>query len=161
MNATEWKKRAAEAAEREAVDLELPSGMRILARRPGPAALATWGKLPLGLAGAATGESGEPEISDEEIRQGFEFLRDLLVYCCVRPRISLDPKGENEIHPRDIPGPDAEFILAWAQRSGEVSALRNFRGQRADDGAGGDGQDVRPAAERVVGSKRSGAGAGD
>jgi hypothetical protein len=124
------------------VELELPSGMKILARRPDPLQLAAWERLPLALAAVASGEQTPGEITAGQVAETAGFLRDLLVYCCVEPRVSLNPAGEDEIHPREIPQRDWTFILHWALRVEEARALEGFRPQRADAGGGGDGERV-------------------
>ncbi len=138
--ASEWKEKAREAARVETVELALPSGMVILARRPGLLQLAGWDRMPLGLAGAAAGGPAE-QVSAEKAIELAAFLRDLLVYVCVDPRVSLTP-GEDEIHPKDIPQQDWTYILNWAMRVEEARSLEGFRRQRADAGGGGDGEAV-------------------
>lgn len=140
--AQEWRDKAAEAARREAVDLTLPSGMVILARRPSVAEVAMWGGLPLSLAAAAQQGKGAPEPSAQEVLDVFEFARTVLLATVIEPRISLAPSGPDEIHPREISGPDLDFILAWAQRAEEARNLESFRGQRSDAGGGGGSEDV-------------------
>jgi len=140
--ATEWKERAREAARAEAVELELPSGVKILARRPDPIQLAAWGKLPMLLAAAAMGSQNATPPSMEEAAEIAGLYRDVLVYCCVDPRVSLDPQGEDEIHPRDMCETDWRFVCHWGLRVVEARALEGFRRQRADAGDCGDGKAV-------------------
>lgn len=139
--AQQWRDRAAEAARQEAVELTLPSGMVILARRPSLAEVAMWGGLPLSLAAAQQGKSA-PELSAQEVLGVFEFARTVLLNTVIEPRISLTPSGPDEIHPREISGPDLDFVLAWAQRGEEARNLESFRGQRTDAGGGSDGESV-------------------
>src|SRR5579864_280387 len=145
MTASDWRDRARAAAIEEAQDLELPSGMVIQARRPDPGHLLMWQRLPLGLSQKAFGPDGEDTRTEEEKReQGLAMIatsRDILIYCCVEPRISLNP-GPDEIHPRDVPLKDALFILRWAMRRQEAGALESFREKRANDSPGSDGQAV-------------------
>ena len=140
--ASEWKEKAREASER--FDLTLPSGMVVTARRPGPLQLAFFRRIPLALAQqVVSGETVDPQsITAEEIVENVAFMRDLLTYCLLDPRISLDPQGDDEIHPRDIPEKDWKYILGWAMRSEEAEKLRPFRVGRGGDGARGDGQIV-------------------
>lgn len=158
MTATEWKNKGQAAAQAEAVPLELPSGMTILARRPSPLQVAMWGQLPLRLAAAVMGESSPETPSREDLIAGVKLSRDLLAYCCVQPRISLEPQGEFEIHPRDIEMSDVLFILRWAHRGEEADNLRTFRGESPDAGAGEDGAEIRT--ETVVDARHTGRGAG-
>ncbi len=140
--ATEWKDKARAAAQSEAVELELPSGMKILARRPDPLQLAAWGRLPMNLAAAAASGEGAAKVTNEQAAELAGFLRDLLVYCCVDPRVSLDPSGPDEIHPREIPQQDWTFVINWALRVGEAQKLEPFRGERPDAGGDSGGEAV-------------------
>jgi len=161
MTASEWKAAGRRAAEEESVELALPSGMVLLARRPDPVQVAMWGQLPLSLAsvvGRAAGAEAAP--SPEDVMQSLALSRDLLVYCCVRPRISQAPQDEDEIHPRDLPMEDVLYILRWARREAETGKLVSFRGGRTTAGAGGDGEDVRAAAERAAGDHGADGGVG-
>jgi len=150
MNASEWKKCGAAKAAAEAEDLTLPSGMTIKARRPGPLQLALWGRLPFSLVAAVSGETAPAASAGEQAAGIAAFLRNLLLYCCVSPRISLDPKGEAEIHPSEINDEDLAFIVKWATSMEESSDLESFRGKRADDRDRGNGKDVRGAPERPL-----------
>ena len=85
--ASEWRAKAAAAA--ETAELTLPSGMTITARRPDPAQLAVWGLLPASLVGDVAGGVPAPEDPAARMAQ----IRDLFVYCCVSPRISMTPVG--------------------------------------------------------------------
>jgi hypothetical protein len=158
MRAAEWLRLGQEAALKEAIELQLPSGAKILARRPDPAQVAMWGRLPLGLSAAAAPGGGP--ITDEQALEAMHLSRQMLYYCCVQPRISLDPRGDDEIHPRDIPPEDLLFLLRWAMRREEAEQLRPFRGVGTDVGAGGDGQNLRTASVGAAGDRGSGAGAG-
>jgi hypothetical protein len=148
--ATEWEAKDRETALAEAEPLTLPSGMVILARRPDPVQLVAWNKLPLILAGAAGGDTGTTAAAPTDEQQMVEvagFYRDLLVYCCVDPQVSLVP-GPGKILPVKIPKQDWTFIVNWAMRSREAAALRSFRDGRTDGGGGGDGEGVwSPAVE--------------
>jgi len=142
--ASEWAARAGERARAEAADLELPSGQVILARRPDAAQLAVWGRLPLQLAAASVKGGEAPAFTVDDGVELMAFYRDLLLYCCVEPRISTQPEGcaTDAIHPKDIPQEDWEYILRWAMRFEEAKKLEPFRFERTGAGLGGDGPDV-------------------
>lgn len=149
-------------AEEQAVDLTLPSGMTIRARRPHPLTMATWGALPLRLAGAvAAGRAIEMgDLTDEELRLMVESQRRLLEWCVLQPRISLTPAGTDEIHPMEIPDEDTAFILGWARRSEEVGALEAFRRREGVRGGMPGGEDVGGAAVGDAGDRGSVGGSG-
>jgi hypothetical protein len=138
--------------------LELPSGQEILARRPDAAQLAVWGRLPLQLAAAAMTGGETPEFTVEDGVELMTFYRELLNYCCVEPRISLAPAGDDEIHPKDIPQEDWQYILRWAMRFEEGRKFEGFRRERAGSGVGGDGEVVGGPAVGVVGDDGPGVG---
>jgi hypothetical protein len=160
MNVREWRETQRRKAAEEAVELTLPSGLTVLARRPDPAAVLTWGRLPLGLAAELMEKGEQTPMARPQILENIEVVRQLLLYCLVRPRISLDPRGDDEIHPREIPMEDVAFVTRWAMRGEEADQVRPFRAQRADDRPGRDGEDLRDAALGTAGDGRPTAGAG-
>jgi hypothetical protein len=92
-------RRLIQLIEMDAVELKLPSGITILARRPDPLQLA--------------------ELVSDGAAETAGFSHLLMMFCCVAPRVSLTAAGENEIHPWDIPPEDAIFIVRWAMRVAE------------------------------------------
>jgi hypothetical protein len=133
--------------------------MAIKARKPGPAEFAKWDRLPHLLAGAA-GDGAKP--TTEEVKETAAFLLEVLLYCCVDPRISetAAPDAADEIRPDELPQQDWIFIIAWAMRLKEAEKLRPFRAERKDDGAGGDGQAVFTETVDAARDRGPGAGAG-
>jgi len=153
--ASEWAKKGREA---DSVNLPLPSGLTIRARRPDPLQFAEWGELPVLLGRAA--DQGVSRISDEQAIEIAVRMRDLLVWCCVEPRIATgDVAGEGEILPRDVPKADWQFITAWAMRLPEAAALAAFRRESETVRAGEDSSGVFFETERAAGDRRSSAGA--
>jgi len=161
--AEKWAARGREIAAEQAVDLLLPSGVVVKARRPGPALLASWGRLPLSLAGrvaqVAGADAGADAVSDSQVSETMGFLRSVLEYCVVSPRIRVNP-GAGEIHPAAVPDVDVDFLAVWAVRGDEAKSLETFRQYYAVRGAGGDGADVRAAAVGVAGNSGSGSRTG-
>ena len=156
-NAELWRQKSRAAAVDEAAPLELPSGMVIMARRPGPALLAGYGRLPLGLAAAASEfeATGDGEGAVDAVSSA-EFIRDLLLYCVVDPAISLHPRA-GEIHPREIPDADLKYILHWAFRGEEAASLETFRTKPDDGRAGHNRLEVPGAAVDTAGDRGPGA----
>ncbi len=152
-----WRAAGREAAAKEAVTLSLPSGVKIQARRPGPAWMASAGRLPVGLAAIASGDAGGAQ-GLEDARDTALFFRDLLEYCVVSPRISLG--GEpGTILPSHIPDRDVSFLIAWALRGEEAARLATFRRESGAGDGGDGGEDVRAATERAAGDRGSVSGA--
>jgi hypothetical protein len=135
--------------------------MVILARRPDPLQFAQWNRLPLMLA-VFTGEKDASAAEEQDLAEIAGFMRELLVYCCLEPRVSetAAPDSVDEIHPKEIDGKDLMHILAWAMRLKEAASLRPFRRERTNDGAGGDSEDVRVPAVGTAGDRGPDAGAG-
>jgi hypothetical protein len=132
--------------------------MRILARRPNPLQFAEWNQLPLLLGGAAS--RGAAAIGDSEVLAIAGRMRDLLVWCCLDPRVATgETAGDGEILPRDIPEADWTFIVAWAMRLKEAEALSTFRGQSRHGDRSDDGGAVFVETERAAGDRGPGAGA--
>lgn len=153
MNAEEWKAKGRAAS--ETVDLALPSGMVIKARRPGPLQFAQWDKLPLLLVGVAgAGPAGAEAMTVDRAKAIAEFMRELLCFCCVEPRVPED------IHPREIPEADWTFIVGWAMRTREAESLRPFRGERKDVGGDCGGEAVFVETQRTAGDRGPGDGSG-
>lgn len=147
--ALQWERNSRRVALEDAVPLTLPSGTTIKARRPGPSFLATFGRLPLSLASAASGSEAAAPAGQDAVEFAV-FLRELLVYCVVEPAISLTPK-EGEIHPRAIADADLTYIYAWALRGSEAGSLESFRAKRSDGGAGDNGAQSAHAPVRTHG----------
>ena len=132
--AEEWRGKAQ-------VELELPSGMKIVARRPGALQLAKRGRLPLVLAAAVSGAPGTEADLDETAN----YIREIVNWCLV------DPEAPREIAADEIPAEDLTYLWRWALRVEEARALEGFRGGGRDAGAGGDGADLRAAAVGAAG----------
>lgn len=101
----------------QVVELVLPSGRKILARRM-PAErmrplVSTLEGL-FGLRGEKLSDSGE--MSDGCVTDLAWACSEVLRYCFVRPSISFDPQNETEIHPRDVSLEDAFYAVRWAIR---------------------------------------------
>jgi hypothetical protein len=158
MNVREWRAaQAKRAAATEGEPLTLPSGLSVMARRPDPQQLMIWGYLPLGL--ASDGLRAETPSAEERLAT-LSLMRELLLYCLISPRVSLNPMGDDEISPREIDDEDLRFIVGWAMRSEEVEKLRPFRRQRTNADSGDDGEGAGSAAVGAAGDDRSVSGAG-
>jgi hypothetical protein len=154
-SAADWKKKALEAADTD--ELTLPSGMVVTARRPDPFQLATFGILPLKLTESAMPEvqtSPKPQL--QEAVDEISVMRDLLAYCLVEPRLSMNPQSDEEIRPRDIPNGDWQYILRWAMRLGEAEKLAPFRRERPGGVTGGNGEVVELSTIAAPGDSGSG-----
>lgn len=158
MNAEQWAEKSRAATVASAVELLLPSGMVIKARRPGPGMLASWGHVPGRLAALVAGGGAGSEESRADAVEFAVFFREALAYCVVEPEISLTP-GPGQIHPRRIADADLHYIIAWAIRGPEAISLESFRAKRRDAGHHSDSAGIPTAAVSPARDRRSGAGA--
>jgi hypothetical protein len=132
--------------------------MTIRARRPDPAQCVQWQMLPMMLANAA--QNGTAYVDEDEAKRIMDLLRELLVWCCLEPRVSTEPKDESEIHPREIADKDLWFIVGWALRLREVEAFRPFRRERAADGSAANSEAVLLQTFEPAGNRGPVGGAG-
>jgi hypothetical protein len=117
-NAAAWRNK-----QNQAIELELPSGLTVLVRRPPIQMWIAAGKLPENLvrtmlrAGQGTAPV-VPDMSPEQFKELFEFMRTTIVAAVVQPRIVDVPTNDDEIAPDDVPLEDAMFIFQWAMAGG-------------------------------------------
>jgi len=152
--AQEWREKADAAAETFIMSLPLPSGMVVRARRPGPLRLAKWNRLPIMIEAVGAKQS----LSDADVVELMEYLRELLIWCVVDPPIAVDG-GPEAVHPRDIPERDMWAIANWAMRMQEAEDLRPFRRERTTDGVGEGGRDILVPSVATAGDCGPGGGA--
>jgi hypothetical protein len=149
-----WRAAARKEAEANAVDLTLPSGTTIRARRPGLAMMVSHTALPMGLANLVrdTDDDDAGSSNLEAVDRMMAFTRDVLTNCVISPRIPDD------ILPSEIPNGDIDFLIAWALRGEEAARLATFRAERRDAGSDNNGSVLSPKAEHDAGDRRSGVG---
>jgi hypothetical protein len=117
----------------QTVILKLPSGKKMEARLPEESFLGLcgmaikMGREDRGESRAEIGDaqtvdlferhaSGAENMSDAEVIDVANAMGAVLMYACVKPRISLKPRGPDEIHPDGLSLMDAVFIIRWALR---------------------------------------------
>lgn len=135
MNANDYRKLAS-AKRAEAMDVTLPSGAVWKLCEPPIQQFVLAGKLPSSMAaklakiaqdGNADGKAVLPNLDPEELMGALAFGRDLLLHCAVKPQISLNPIGEDQIAPEDIMPEDFTFLLNWVLSGGKSGeSLTNF-----------------------------------
>lgn len=96
----------------EIVELVLPSGRKITAKRPQPHELFAWGAL-LYRREVFSQPLGQP-FTDRQLDDLAGVIFELLSYCCVKPRISLLPRDTDEIRPADMLPEDYMWVVRWA-----------------------------------------------
>lgn len=123
--------------------LTLPSGAVWKLREPPLQQFIVAGNLPASLlkkmfsaarnaglsdASAESCEALVKAFTADELVVQLEFARDLILYCSVEPKISLDPQNDNELAPTDILPEDFEFLKNWVMNGGRAgSSLTTFR----------------------------------
>jgi hypothetical protein len=86
--------------------------------------------------------AGAEQVSDEDALGTAVFMRELIGWCWVAPKIVSGTKEDNEIDPREIRDEDLGALLAWALRTKEAETLRPFRVRRNDNRGCPDGERV-------------------
>lgn len=115
--------------------LTLPSGLKILARRPSPTWLLLQAKVvPTSLAAKLSTGGGIVDAQDaKDFSTLFNLTIDTIMRVIVEPKISLTP-GPNEIHPDDISDEDLKWLIGWSvgEKVGTAPSaddLDTFRGE--------------------------------
>lgn len=142
MNAKEYRKLATQKqSEIKVFDVTLPSGAVWKLKEPPIQQFVLAGKIPASLAAkmakaasksggnmATAKESAIKDLSADDLLNSLAFGRDLLLYCAVSPKISLDPKADDEIAPEEILPEDFTFLINWVMKGGNSGdGLSNFR----------------------------------
>jgi len=145
MNASDYKKLAsAKRTEIETFDVEVPSGAVWKLREPPIQQFVLAGKLPATLvtkmaeAAQKAANNGDLEaakkeffetLTHEDILTNLAFGRDLLLYCAVEPKITLDGTDSDEtIKPEEILPDDFMFLISWCMKGGKSGdSLNTFR----------------------------------
>jgi hypothetical protein len=127
----------------------LPSGNVATLQRPKLMELLKTGKIPNTLLGAAIAMA-QGKRGDEDVDDVLALLDMLVAAAFVEPKVWV-AVGDDDVCPpdelpiSDLSDSDRNYVLVWAQRGAE--GLRRFRLDGASPDGGGDGGDVRDAAE--------------
>ena len=150
-----YRKQTAERFTAE--EVELPSGAVFLLRRPQLSVWVMSGELPMTVSAAMQKQYRTEEeaaqafmalsVADQEKAAG--FLRKLVVWTCLEPRISETPDGDSILF-SELEQQDLAFLIEWAKSAGGATAdAANFRAQRRQSAlAGADGAKHRAKAQR-------------
>jgi len=124
-NAKQWR-----AQQTRKIELELPSGLTVVVRRPPLHMWISAGKVPESLVKAMLSQRNQQvtadalQMSPEQFKGLFTFMREVIVATVVEPRIVENATAEDEIAPEDVPLDDAMFIFQWALAGGQVPAAQ-------------------------------------
>jgi len=139
--------RASQYKQKRRFEVELPSGEVFTLRPPHLQTYIASGRMPQVLLKRgldAWREQGKLEhlddistsamiedLSQEELTDALVFMRDIVVDCCVDPRIVENPQSEDELSPDDVDDADMQFIFQWGIEKGvETMRLSKFRAGR-------------------------------
>lgn len=164
-----WRNQAKSQQANQPTELSLPSGARVLVRRPPVVAWMHAGRLPQTLVSvllkAGSGQNPQKnllsEMNDTQFMEAMTFMADAVREAVIEPRIVVkaDPDNPDEIGLEEIPDEDFNFLFEWIMsgavqtNGGEVSTgeLANFPPDRARDSAGANSGEIQPTAEQVSG----------
>lgn len=122
--ASEWKAKSITP-----IELELPSGLAVMVRKPPLHLWITAGKLPENIVQTmlkaredlpGMQAQGQSRLDAEEIKSIFRFMREVIVATVIEPRITEHPSSDDEISPDEVPLDDATFIFRWAMAGGAI-----------------------------------------
>jgi hypothetical protein len=126
--ASEWRNKTLKP-----IELELPSGLTVLVRKPPLHLWIARGKLPENIVQASLniqpGQTSPPPLSNDQLRSLFKFVREVVTTTVVEPRIVENPTSDDEISPDDVPLDDANFIFAWAMAGGATPPEQKIENQ--------------------------------
>lgn len=164
MNAKQYR-RLRQQVERTA-DVTLPSGAVFTLRRPSLDLWVASGRMPQNFLKAMLEAqnatlAAQINFSAEEQMDGIHFVRDLVCYACVNPRVAVNPDSEDVLDLGELSPEDYQFLANWVQvgspdvpvatATGEVPQERVARFLPKQPGratgTGTDGVEVRDAAE--------------
>jgi hypothetical protein len=144
--------------------LTLPSGFKILVRRPGPEIVLKAFRLPSNMSqqlktaieGMSVEQAGKEvlkALSDEDAERYMDYARRVIEAVSVKPRIRVGATDEDELDPSDLDGGDFWYLFGWAQRGGDVvpvgetevtvTDVENFREDGGLPGTSDDGGQVQ------------------
>jgi hypothetical protein len=119
-NAKQWREQQSKK-----IELELPSGLVVGVRRPPLHMWISAGKLPENLVKAMLASRDPQQVASvqmtpEQFKDLFRFMRETIVATVVEPRIVVGATSDDEIDPDDVPLDDAMFIFQWAMAGGAI-----------------------------------------
>jgi len=162
----EWGANSVEQFHAEAIrkgltfDLPLPSGHTVLVTRPPLLEWVMFGVLPETLTKIAL-ESAPLEQRAQalgkttgNLREMASFIREVVQWAVIRPRIKIGAQGPNEIEPAHVPSGDLFFLLDWVKKGCpgvpveterglvSVESLKGFREEHGGETTPGSGDHV-------------------
>ena len=155
----QWKNRAGRTWEHE-----VPSGLKVVLRRPAWLAMLKLGLIPDHLFNLAMGvqESGKPAVDEAagvSMKARAELMQAYAVASCVEPKVVLANPKPDEICVDMIDDHDLVSIfnrvqeLLTAGEDGEGKALEPFRNGSDVANAGSGSAEIQPAPVGVAGDK--------
>jgi hypothetical protein len=122
-------------------DVTLPSGAVFTLRRPSLDLWIASGRMPQTFLRAmletqqAT-PGAQVVFSAEETMDGIHFVRDLVCFACVSPRVATNPASEDVLDLAELDAADYQFLASWVQAGSPDVPVQTESGEVPQDGIG-------------------------
>lgn len=122
-------------------DVTLPSGAVFTLRRPSLDLWIASGRMPQTFLRAmletqqAT-PGAQVVFSAEETMDGIHFVRDLVCFACVSPRVAINPASDDVLDLAELDAADYQFLASWVQSGSPDVPVQTESGEVPQDGIG-------------------------
>lgn len=120
-------------------DVTLPSGAVFTLRRPSLDLWIASGRMPQTFLRAmletqqAT-PGAQVVFSAEETMDGIHFVRDLVCFACVSPRVATNPTSEDVLDLAELDAADYQFLASWVQAGSPDVPVQTESGEVPQEG---------------------------
>ena len=120
-------------------DVTLPSGAVFTLRRPSLDLWIASGRMPQTFLRAmletqqAT-PGAQVVFSAEETMDGIHFVRDLVCFACVSPRVATNPASEDVLDLAELDAADYQFLASWVQSGSPDVPVTTENGEVPQEG---------------------------
>ncbi len=120
-------------------DVTLPSGAVFTLRRPSLDLWIASGRMPQTFLRAmletqqAT-PGAQVVFSAEETMDGIHFVRDLVCFACVSPRVATNPASEDVLDLAELDAADYQFLASWVQSGSPDVPVQTESGEVPQEG---------------------------
>ena len=120
-------------------DVTLPSGAVFTLRRPSLDLWIASGRMPQTFLRAmletqqAT-PGAQVVFSAEETMDGIHFVRDLVCFACVSPRVAINPASEDVLDLAELDATDYQFLASWVQSGSPDVPVQTESGEVPQEG---------------------------
>ena len=120
-------------------DVTLPSGAVFTLRRPSLDLWIASGRMPQTFLRAmletqqAT-PGAQVVFSAEETMDGIHFVRDLVCFACVSPRVAINPASDDVLDLAELDAADYQFLASWVQAGSPDVPVQTESGEVPQEG---------------------------